>query len=655
MIRKIAQIGIFGLLLSTATISNAQIKKEKIADRDFDNYAYVNAIEIYERMAEKGYINSSILENLANAYYFNGKFVDANKWYTELFEGNYPDKDISKIPSEYYYRYAQTLKTVGNYAKSNSIMNKFAELEANDSRTLLFEKHKNYKEAIDARAGRFVLTDLKINSIYSDYGGTIYDNQFVFTSARNTEDVSKNKIHSWTSESFTTLYSSKILPNGTFEKPVLFDKNMDSHVNEASAIFTKDGNTMYFTRNNAKSNGRSKQNKQDNTSVLKIYKATRQENGSWSNVTSLSINSDDFNTAHPALTPDEKWLYFASDRNGTYGQADIFRVGLLDQGQLGPVENLGKVINTSGRETFPFISSNNELYFASDGHPGLGGLDVFVSKIYPDGSFGPVINMSEPINTGYDDFAFYYDPKLKKGFVSSNRPGGVGSDDIYFVEAKQCEGNLQGKVYDVDTKEVLSNAMLVIADAMYQTQDTIYSDIKGHYITSLLDCGNKYRIKAVLKGYNTVELSTVLSEDPAKRIVDIPMEKTQKQIGVNDDLFKTLKLEPIYFDFDKSNIRPDAALELMKIVEVMKQYPTMTIDVRSHTDSRGDDAYNLALSDRRVKSTIKWMTEHGIAPDRLTGRGYGETQLLNNCSNGVPCKANEHQINRRSEFIITKM
>ena len=655
MIRKIAQIGIFGLLLSTATISNAQIKKEKIADRDFDNYAYVNAIEIYERMAEKGYINSSILENLANAYYFNGKFVDANKWYTELFEGNYPDKDISKIPSEYYYRYAQTLKTVGNYAKSNSIMNKFAELEANDSRTLLFEKHKNYKEAIDARAGRFVLTDLKINSIYSDYGGTIYDNQFVFTSARNTEDVSKNKIHSWTSESFTTLYSSKILPNGTFEKPVLFDKNMDSYVNEASAIFTKDGNTMYFTRNNAKSNGRSKQNKQDNTSVLKIYKATRQENGSWSNVTSLSINSDDFNTAHPALTPDEKWLYFASDRNGTYGQADIFRVGLLDQGQLGPVENLGKVINTSGRETFPFISSNNELYFASDGHPGLGGLDVFVSKIYPDGSFGPVINMSEPINTGYDDFAFYYDPKLKKGFVSSNRPGGVGSDDIYFVEAKQCEGNLQGKVYDVDTKEVLSNAMLVIADAMYQTQDTIYSDIKGYYITSLLDCGNKYRIKAVLKGYNTVELSTVLSEDPAKRIVDIPMEKTQKQIGVNDDLFKTLKLEPIYFDFDKSNIRPDAALELMKIVEVMKQYPTMTIDVRSHTDSRGDDAYNLALSDRRVKSTIKWMTEHGIAPDRLTGRGYGETQLLNNCSNGVPCKANEHQINRRSEFIITKM
>ncbi len=641
-------------MLSIATMANAQIKKEKIADKDFDNYAYVNAIEIYERMADKGYINTSILENLANAYYFNGKFAEANKWYRELFEGTYPHKDLNKIPSEYYYRYAQTLKTVGDYNKSNNIMNKFAELEANDSRTLLFEKNKNYKETIEARAGRFELTNLKINSAYSDYGGTIYGDQFVFTSARNTEDASKSQIHSWTNQSFTTLYSSKILPNGAFEKPVLFDKKMDSHVNEASAVFTKDGNTMYFTRNNAKSNGRSKQNKQD-TSVLKIYKATKQENGTWGNVIALAINSDDYNTAHPALTPDEKWLYFASDRDGTYGQADLFRVGLLDQGQLGPVENLGKVINTSGRETFPFISSNYELYFASDGHPGLGGLDVFVSKIYPDGSFGPVVNMSEPINTGYDDFAFYFDPKLKRGFVSSNRPGGIGSDDIYFVEATQCQGNLKGKVFDVDTNEILANAMLIISDAMYQTQDTIYSDSKGNYITSLLDCGNKYRIKAVVEGYNTVEISTILSEDPAKRIVDVPMEKTQKPIGINDDLFKTLKLEPIYFDFDKSNIRPDAALELMKIVEVMKQYPTMTIDVRSHTDSRGNDAYNLALSDRRVKSTIKWMTEHGIAPDRLTGRGYGETQLLNKCSNGVPCTPAEHQLNRRSEFIITKM
>lgn len=641
-------------MLSTTTIANAQIKKEKVADKDFEHYAYVNAIEIYERMANNGYSNTSILENLANAYYFNGKFKEANKWYTELFEGTYSDKDISKIPSEYYYRYAQTLKTVGDYIKSNEIMKQFAQLEVNDSRTLLFEKNKNYKENIDARAGRFVLTDLKINSIYSDYSGTFYGNQFVFTSARQTENANKSQIHSWTKQSFTALYSSKILSNGSFEQPVLFDKNLDSHVNEASAVFTKDGNTMYFTRNNTKSNGRSKQNKLE-TSVLKIYKATKQENGTWGDVTALAINSDDFNTAHPALTPDEKWLYFSSDRNGTLGQSDLFRVGFLDQEKLGPVENLGKIINTSGRETFPFISSNYDLYFASDGHPGLGGLDVFVSKIYPDGTFGPVVNMSEPINTGYDDFAFYFDPKLKKGFVSSNRPGGVGFDDIYFVEAKKCEGNLQGKVYNVDTKETLANTMLIIADAMYQTQDTIYSNNQGQYTTQLLDCGTKYRIQSVVEGYNTIEVSAVVSEDPAKRIIDMPMEKTQKQLGINDDLFKTLKLAPIYFDFDQSNIRPDAALELMKIVEVMKQNPTIMIDVRSHTDSKGNDDYNLALSDRRVKSTIKWMIEHGIEPNRLTGKGYGETQLLNKCSNEVQCSPEEHQLNRRSEFIITKM
>ncbi len=654
MIKKNIHISILGLLLFSTTISHAQLRREKIANKDFDNYAYINSIEIYERMADKGYINTSILENLANAYYFNGKFVEANKWYSQLFDANYPDKNIAKIPSEYYYRYAQTLKTIGDYKKADLIMNKFVELESRDSRSLLYENNKDYLSSIEARSGKYIVKDLSINSQYSDYGGTILGNEFIFTSARAGEKAKKNQIHSWTNESFTSLYSSKILPDGSFEQPVLFDWKMEANVNEASAVFTKDGNTMYYTQNNTKNNGKSKQNTQD-VSVLKIYKATKDVNGNWSNFISLSINSDNFNTAHPALTPDEKWLYFASDRHGTIGKTDLFRVSLLDQGQLGPVENLGSVINTSGRETFPFISSDHQLYFASDGHPGLGGLDVFVSKIYPNGSFGPVVNMGKPINSGFDDFALYIDTKLNKGFVSSNREGGKGSDDIYFVDAKSCQESIKGKAYDIDSKKVLSDVMLIVSDAMYQKRDTIYSDKSGNYLSPALECNSKFRIIATTEGYNTIELSGIVSGDNAQRTIDIAMEVSEKQVSLNDDLFEMMILQPIYFDFDKSKIREDAAIELMKIVEVMKQYPQMKIDVRSHTDSRGSAAYNLALSDRRAKATLNWMEAQGIEADRLTGKGYGDTQLLNKCKKGIPCSAAEQQLNRRSEFIITQI
>lgn len=653
MIKQIVQLGILSVALSFSVSGYSQIKKEKKGDKDFDRLAYVDAIKVYERMADKGYVNTSILQNLADAYYFNGKLVEANKWYTELFEGTYEDKDLSKLPSEYYYRYAQTLKAVENYPKSQELLDQFATLEKEDSRTALFNKNRDYLAHIENHSDRYDIKLLDLNTEYSDYGGTIVGNQFIFTSARATDHQSGNQIHSWTNESYTSLYSSTIGPNG-FEEPVVFAAELNSKVNDATAVFTQDGNTMYFTRNNSKSSGRSKQNK-DKTSLLKLYKAVKQSDGKWGLVEELPFNSDNFNTAHPALTPDDKWLYFVSDRKGTLGQSDLFRVALYENEGYGEVENLGNAINTEGRESFPFISSDNQLYFSSDGHPGLGGMDLFVSKIYPNGSFGPVVNMGTPINSSLDDFGFYLDPKQGKGFVSSNRADGKGSDDIYFLAEKPCKQSIEGIVYDKDTNEVLVDALVVISDALYQKSDTLYTNSKGYYVTSLLDCGNKYRIKAEKALYNTVEVSFNINREPGVKTVNIGLEKTEKPLEVNDDLFKKLQLQPIYFDFDKSNIRRDASIELMKVVEVMKEYPTMKLDVRSHTDSRGNDSYNMQLSDRRVKSTIKWMIEQGIDPSRLTGRGYGESQLLNKCSNGVPCTVEEHQLNRRSEFIILAM
>lgn len=653
MIKQMKQLGILGLVFSYSVAGFSQVGKEKQADKNFDRMAYVDAIKVYQRIAEQGYVNSSVLQKLADAYYFNGKLVEANRWYTELFEGSYEDKDLSKISSEYYYRYAQTLKAAQDYKKSQEMMDRFATLEQEDSRTDLYTKNREYLAHIENQSDRYDIQPLEINSVYSDYGGTILDNVFVFTSARATDYEKGNQIHSWTNESYTSLYRSVIGPNG-FESPVLFAPEINSDVNDATAVFTKDGKTMYFTRNNAKPSGKSKQNK-DQISLLKLYKAVKQSDGKWGQVEELPFNSDNFNTAHPALTPDDKWLYFVSDRKGTVGQSDLYRVARYEQGEYGPVENLGKPLNTEGRESFPFISSDFQLFFSSEGHPGLGGMDVFVTKIYPNGSFGPVVNMGTPINSSMDDFGFYWDSKAGKGFVSSNRAEGKGSDDIYFVAEKPCKQSIEGIVSDKDTHEVLVNALVIISDALYQKSDTIYTNDKGYYSTTVLDCGYKYRIKAEKQLYNTVEVAFNATRNPGRKTVNIGLEKTQKPLEINDDLFKKLQLQPIYFDFDQSNIRRDASIELMKVVEVMKEYPTLQIDVRSHTDSRGNDAYNQSLSDRRAKSTMKWMIEQGIDPSRLTGRGYGESQLLNKCRNGVPCTVEEHQVNRRSEFILIAM
>ncbi|MBB1151461.1 PD40 domain-containing protein [Myroides sp. NP-2] len=652
MKKNVQKFGIAAVILfSVLTVSYGQTGKEKRADKNFDRLAYANAIEIYEGLVNQGYVNTSVLQNLGDAYYFNGKLTEAHQWYSELFEGDYKDKNSALIPSEYYYRYAQTLKSQKNYVKSKEFLDQFYKLEGGDSRAALYNKNPDYLTQIARNSDRYEIKALALNSEYSDYGATMLGDQLIFTSARATADQKGNAIHSWTNESYTSLYSAQISNEGIGEPVRLPMEN--TSINEATAVFTADGNTMYFTRNNAKSNGKSQQNKA-HTSLLKIYKAIKQADGQWGQVEELPINSDDFSTAHPALTPDGKWLYFASDRKGSIGQSDLYRVALHQNGSYGPVENLGKTINTEGRESFPFISSDNQLYFSSDGHPGLGGLDVFVTKISSDGNFESVENMGEPINSPLDDFSFFIDTKQKKGFISSNRPGGKGADDIYAWSEKACKQIIEGTVYDKQTKVPIPNATVVLSASSSQKSDTLRTDQKGNYTIPLLICGVNYHIKVEAESFNAIEVAFNSDSEAGVKRVDIGLEKPEIPLEVNDDLFRKLNLKPIYFDLNKSDIRPDAGIELMKVVELMKKYPSLKVDVRAHTDSKGKDAYNLSLSDRRAKSTMQWMIMQGIGSDRLTGRGYGETQLLNRCSNGVRCSDAEHQENRRSEFIVVE-
>lgn len=628
--------------------SYAQRVKVASADKLYDQYAYVDALVTYERVAEKGYKDEKMFQKLGNAYYFNAELFKAAKWYDELFIMN---KDQE---SEFYYRYSQCLKSIGDYAKADKMLEEFNKKSGNDKRAKLYMSHKNYLEEIKANSGRYNIENAGINSEFSDYGSSFSGNKLVFTSARDTGGISK-KVIKWTNQSFTNLYSSEVKQNGVLGEPMLFSKNINSKFHESTPVFTKDGTTMYFTRNNYLDGKKVKDSKK--IVLLKIYKATKRDD-KWVNVIALPFNSNEFSIAHPALSPDEKTLYFASDMPGTLGQSDLFKVSINLDGSYGEPENLGATINTEGKETFPFITDDNkELYFSSDGRPGLGGLDIFVAKVEKDNLFKEIQNVGSPVNGPQDDFAFLIDNKSKNGFFTSNRNGGIGNDDIYkFTETKKltCEQVLAGIITDQETALVLPESKVSLFDEKFQIIKEYISDDKGYY-TFEVDCGRTYYVRAEKREYLTKEVPVIIDKVSGKTDLSLALEQRTKPIQIGTDLAKTLNIPIIYFDLDKSFIRKDAAFELEKVVAVMKQNPNMYIDVRSHTDSRQTQQYNKELSERRAKSTIEWMIKQGIESSRLTGKGYGETQLMNKCADGISCTEQEHQANRRSEFIIISM
>ncbi|CAA9199692.1 Peptidoglycan-associated lipoprotein [Flavobacterium bizetiae] len=626
---------------------NAQTANQNKADKDYTQYAYIDAIGTYEKVAEKGYKDETMFQRLGNAYYFNGELMKAAKWYEALFEMN------AEQEPEYYYRYSQTLKANGDYAKADKILEAFNKKTATDKRGILFENNKNYLEQIKANSGRFKIANAGINSKQTDYGSAYYNNKIVFASARDTGGVVR-KTFKWTNKAFTNLYSAELKTDGTLGEPERFEKKINSKFNESTPVFTKDGKTMYFTRNNYLKGKRGRDDQK--ITLLKLYRAEF-VNDKWTNITELPFNSDQYSTAHPALSNDEKKLYFASDMPGTLGQSDLYSVTINDDKSFGKPENLGQAINTEGRETFPFIAADNQLYFASDGRPGLGGLDVFVTTIKSDNTFTAVQNVGAPVNSKQDDFAFIINSESSKGFFSSNREGGIGNDDIYkLTETRKllCEQKLKATIVDLETSKVLENAKVTLLDEQFKVIAEVLSQADGTY-TFNVECNKKYYVRAAKEDFETKEVPVTIIGEEGETSVVVALEKRIKPIGVGTDLAKTLNIPIIYFDLDKSFIRKDAAFELEKILAVMKQYPKMKIDVRSHTDSRQTAEYNIALSNRRAKATIQWLTKNGIASNRLTGKGYGESQLLNKCSDGVSCTEAEHQLNRRSEFIIVSI
>jgi outer membrane protein OmpA-like peptidoglycan-associated protein len=633
------------ITLFSATIINveAQQGKTKVADRLYDGYSYVDAIKTYERIAAKGYKSADMFGKLGNSYYFNADLVNANKWYKELFAMN------EDIEPEYYYRYSQTLKSVGEYKKADEMLAQFNNLSGNDERAKMYVKNKNYLEVINSNSNRYNIADAGINSEFYDYGTSFVNDKLVFSSTRKNADT--NKKSQWNSQNFSTMYSADVLADGSLGTPVKFSNNLTTKVNEDSPVFTKDGKTIYFTRNNYNDGKQGKDIKK--TTLLKIYKANY-DGKEWTNVVELPFNSDQYSVAHPALSPDDKTLYFVSDMPGTLGQADIFKVAVNKDDTFGTPINLGATINTQGRETFPFVSDDNELYFATDGHPGLGGLDIFVSKIKKDGLLEDAQNIGEPINGRTDDFGFIIDTKSKIGYFTSNREGGKGFDDIYkFTETKSlvCVQELIGVITNSSTGLIMPGTKVILLNSKFEQIATTISDSSANYSFEVT-CGESYYVRGEKEEYETNEQKISIPKVSGKTNLPIAFDKKIIEVKVGDDLAKTLEIPIIYFDLDKSFIRKDATLELEKVLDVMKQNPKIKVDIRSHTDSRQTAQYNESLSDRRAKSTMAWLVKNGIKQNRLTAKGYGEAQLVNKCTDSIECTESEHQANRRSEFIV---
>ncbi|MCB0465440.1 MAG: OmpA family protein [Aequorivita sp.] len=640
----VRNILLFTLVVLTTGSAISQKKDIKKANKEFDKYAYIDAREIYLKVVEDGYESAEIFKKLGDTYYFNSDYTNAAKWYQKLVT-QFPDE----IEPEYYYRAAQSLKSLGKYDESNALLKDYVSKGGKGLVIKTFEDDPNYLKSTVFKSRDFVLDKVEINSPNSDFGPAFYGkDKIVYASAGNTTGSNVNQ---WTQEPYLDLFIADRAPDGKLSNPIKLGGDINTEYNESTATFSKDGSTVYFTRNTFLDGkkGLDKSNK-FKTLRLTLYKATKTGDYNWSNVVELPFNNKGYSIAHPALSPDGKKLYFSSDMPGTIGMSDLWYVDILGDNSYGTPVNLGPEINTEARESFPFISEKNNLYFSSDGRSGLGGYDIFVTPLDADGKPGEITNLGAPSNSAQDDFGFIINEEDHIGYVSSNRGGDRGSidDDIYLVK-EICSIAITGRVFDEETKDPLPGANVSLLDENNQLVSQTTAQNDGTY-SFVGDCGKQYTVRGTKEGYSPYE--KIIQTPVLSGTIDVPLPLKRTGPCAPNDLGCKLNLQPIYFDFDKSNIRPDAEIELAKILAAMREYPELIIHIESHTDSRGNDSYNEALSERRAQSTLKWLVGKGIEANRLTAKGYGESQLVNQCSNGVPCTEEEHQLNRRSMFII---
>lgn len=708
----------------SALAAFAQGPNMRRANKQYEHLAFAEAIENYEAAALKN-DSLTVAESLGTCYFEIRNMSKAQEWFaiaTEQEEAN----------ASVFYYYAEALKANGKYDEAMVAMSQYQKLNSADQRAKNMLENPNYVEDLNAKPKRYTLTNMDCNTNASDFGPSLLGDTLYFVSSRKS-GVGVKRTFSWNNSPFLDLYQAEVAA-ATTGNIRSAGTEVNSTMHEGPACFTPDGETMYFTRNN-RLNGKTKKTSDDLVN-LKIFRAKKGALG-WTNVQEFEWNSEEYSVGHPSISKDGKTLYFASDMPGGQGATDLYFCELNDDGTWTTPKNLGSTINTEGNEMFPFIDDKGVLYFSSDGHLGLGGLDVFKARIKNNSA---PQNLGAPLNSSMDDFSLVLGEDQLHGYLSSNRSGGKGDDDIYAFTINELPSlKMDGLVVDESTGLPLANARVSLKDKNGKVLQTVNSGDLGEFVFDLEpgECGYTVFVEhgETWKTFNSeasscdvaegtinlgqcpleplawTALGTIrekgsntplegfmvsLTNDKTGEVlsaetagdgkVNFPLEaetdysiRFEKEgffakngrfstvnmkpgvVEINKyidlefeaiELGKGIKIENIYYDYNKSFIRADAAVELDKIVKLLIENPTIKIEMGSHTDARGSDSYNMKLSDRRAKAAMDYLIKNGIAKSRVTFKGYGETSLINKCENGVTCEDELHEENRRTEFKV---
>lgn len=707
-------------------------KPEQKGDKLFYQFAYADAIDAYKKAVASDPANEKIKLKIAESYRKLNDQKEAADWYGKVLNEN---KDVD---AEYKLHYAEALSGIMKYDEAKKWYASYNQDASGDTRPGMKISAIEQQERITKSSGKTTVSVEGFNSTASDFSPAYYRNEIVFVSGRGGESVPQS---AQTGEAYLDLYRV----DGAGRVHTFYDK-LNTEYHEGPVVFYDGETKLIFTRNNY--TGKKLKRDAKGVAKLKLY-STSWNNNEWSEPASLPFNSDAYSVGHPAMNSKGTVLYFASDMPGGLGGTDIYK-STWESGKWSTPVNLGAPINTEGNELFPFISEDRFIYFASSGHGGLGGLDLFGADL-SKGKATKILNLGVPLNSPLDDFGLIVDDTALKGYFSSNRNGGKNQDDIFSFESAGplfSSFSVEGMVYDkMDSVTLESATVYLIRHG--ETIDSTKTNSSGQYRMDIEEEGpfilttQKPEYKIVNVDLNTnqsetgelvtdiylpkdygFELLGIISEKGSDKKVEdvhvilvdnfsgsevlnvktndegsfgydligknlkdrvsyqIKLEKegylgkvltfnstleTPGQIALHNaldlnldkieigtDIGKVLQVNPIYFDLGKSTIRPDAATELLKIVQIMKENPTLEIELGSHTDARGSASGNLRLSDRRAKSSVNYIISQGIDASRITGKGYGEAQLINQCADGVKCSEDEHQLNRRTEFKITK-
>ncbi|KIA98482.1 MULTISPECIES: OmpA family protein [unclassified Flavobacterium] len=636
---------ILSLLFSFVSIlAQTNLKK---ADALFKNYSYTDAAKAYEECLQKiDKPSVQTLKNAADSYYFISDNRNALKWYQKLYEVQ--GDNLSDI---YYLRYIQSMKGVMDYDNADKVTKEYLNKKGDQKEIDRYIYQKKLLDSLSKAKSLYTLKNIAINTDKSDFGATFYGDKVVFTSARDTGNFDK-KLYNWNKQPFLNLYvAERSAIDGSLFNEVLFIPNVMSKYHEATVTFSPDWKTMYYTTNILKKNKLVID--ESRTNNFQIIKGTIEDN-KLVKTEKVFFDSDKYSVGHPYLSDDGKMLFFASDMPGGYGETDLYVVKIADDGTMSSPQNLGPTINTLGNDVFPSYR-NGVLYFSSDGHYGLGDLDVYESKLSGELNFSAPRNLGAPINSNKDDFSFVIDPKENYGYVSSNRAQGKGDDDIYyFTKGKPiCNQLVSGQAINTKTKKGLSDTFIIAYDVYDAVITETKTDADGNYKLEV-PCNKRIKMTANKPNFSGDEKFIETTKDNNAEIKDVNFYLSNyDDLVVKKDGVEKVDINPIFFDYDKSNINPQAAAELDKVVFVMQKFPKIKIKIESHTDSRGKDAYNMKLSDARAKSTQTYILSKGIEASRIASAiGYGESRLVNKCSNGVKCTEQEHLANRRSDFIV---